>query len=54
MLVLRIVATVFMAIGCMTAITKNSIIWEDSMEQMMASIYGLAWRGFVIAAIWLI
>ena len=60
MLWLRIVATVFMGISCMTCLIKNINIYSntqnpsnnDNIEVAIATIYGWLWRAFVIVAIW--
>lgn len=54
MLVLRVIATIVMSISCFTAAMKNNLAWEDKMEQLIATMWGLVWRGFIIAAIWMI
>lgn len=60
MLWLRIAATVFMGISCITCFIKNSNIYTNtehpnqnaSIELAIATVYGWLWRAFVIVAIW--
>lgn len=59
MLVFRILATIFMGISCVTALVKNINIYAGRGEHsdvtvIISTIYGWAWRAFVIVAIWLI
>ena len=60
MLWLRIVATVFMGISCMTCLVKNIHLYSntqkpsenDTIEVAISTIYGWLWRAFIIFAIW--
>lgn len=45
MLALRIIATVVMALSCITPLDEKLMSYK---------LFGLAWRAFVIVALWLI
>lgn len=60
MLAFRIFATIFMGISIITAVLKDTVVFEsvDTVPSFFAKmiIYGYSalWRSFVIVAIWLI
>ena len=55
---LRIVATVFVGVSCLTALIKNIFIFDRSVYTLknifLSTLYGWLWRAFVLVAIWLI
>ena len=58
MLVLRIIATIFIALSVLTAVLKNARVSIESENQTLYFIvttsYSALWRAFVIVALWLI
>lgn len=51
MLALRIIATVFMALSCISTIVLNGGTTDNNGAE---TIFSLCWRAFVIVALWLI
>lgn len=55
MLVLKILATLFLAISFITAYTKNSSLFEGEKKAIAATtLWGWLWRTFVIVVIWVL
>lgn len=55
MLVLKILATIFVAISFITAYTKNQTLFEgENKAILLTTLWGWLWRTFVIVVIWLI
>lgn len=55
MLVLKILATIFVAISFITAYTKNQTLFDgENKAILLTTLWGWLWRAFVIVVIWLI
>lgn len=56
MLVLKIIATVFLGLSCITSVIKNASIFANVDNEIpnfcIWSLYSLLWRAFVITALW--
>ena len=61
MLALKIIATVFVGLSCITAFIKNILVLRDEKTDKFyfksiigATLYGWLWRALVIVALWII
>ena len=55
MLVLRVVATILVAISFITAYMKNNSLFEGEKKAIAATtLWGWLWRAFIIVVIWVI
>ena len=57
MLVFRILSTVFIGISYITLMMKNVVLFSDDtkMDRFACwTLWGVAWRTFIIVSIWLI
>lgn len=57
-MVFRIIGTILMGLSCFTCFFKNISVFKDyehvDRDVILFTLYGLLWRAFVIAALWLI
>ena len=60
MIVFRILATIFVAISCITTFIKNVNVFNNAKDNfdfkaiIVTTIWGWLWRAFVIVALWVI
>ena len=56
MLALKIIATVFLGLSCVTSVIKNAALFANKDNEIQNfsiwSLYGLLWRAFIIVALW--
>ena len=57
MLALRIIATTFIGLSCITTVLKTMAIYEEEPEKIVLftfTIYSWLWRALVIVTLWII
>ena len=55
MLALRIIATIFVGLSCITTVLKTMAIYEEEPEKIVLFIiYSWLWRALVIVTLWII